>query len=73
MFCQRSGLDSGKKIGVWKFGGVIYQRSDLDLGKKVGVLNFGGRGILPKVGFGLWEENWSLEIWGRGVLYQISE
>ena len=37
VFCQRSDLDSGKKIGVWKFGGV--------------------GGVLPKVRFGLREEN----------------
>ena len=40
MFCQRLDLDSGKKIGVWKFseGGCSCQRSDLDSGKKIGVL-----------------------------------
>ena len=44
VFCQRSDLDSGKKIGVWKWGG----------------------GVLPKVRFGIGEENWSLEILGGG-------
>ena len=73
VFCQRSDLDSRKKIGVWKFWGegVFCQRSDLDSEKKIGVWQWGG--ILPKFRFGLREENWSLKIGGGGVLYQISE
>ena len=63
MFYQRSDLDSGKKIRVWKFGGGVFcQRLDLDSGKKIRVWKFGG--VLPKVRFGLGEENWSLEILG---------
>ena len=45
VFCQRSDLNSGKKIGVWKFlGGGFCQRSDLNFGKKIGVRKFGGGG-----------------------------
>ena len=122
VFCQRSALDLGKKIGVWKFGGrgvlpkvgfglreenwsleiffwggVFCQMSDLDSGKKIGVWkfwgggecsakgriwtrgrklqfgNWGGGGVLPKVRFGLREENWSLEILGGGVFCQRSD
>ena len=37
VFCQRSDLDLGKKIRVWKFWGVFCQKSDSNLGKKIGV------------------------------------
>ena len=33
----------------------------------------GEGGVLPKVGFGFREENWSLEIWGGGVFCQRSD
>ena len=43
--CQRSDLDSGKKIGVLEiWEGVFCQRSDLDSGKKIGVLVIWGGG-----------------------------
>ena len=61
-------LDSGKKIGVWKLGGgVFWKRSDLDSGKKIAVWKFGEGCVLEKVGFGLGEENWSLEMGGGGL------
>ena len=71
VFCQRLDLDSGKKIGVWKFGGggLFCQRLDLDSGKKIGVWKFGWS--WPKVRFGLGEENESLEILGGGVLPKV--
>ena len=45
-----SDLDSGRKIGVWKFflRGVFWERSDLDSGEKIGVWNsvLGGMAVL---------------------------
>ena len=126
VFCQRSDLDLGKKIGVWKFGGGCSAKGQIQTrgrklkfgnlgggcsakgqiwtrgrklefgnlgggvlpkvrfefgnlmgysakgqiqtrGRKLEFGNFRGGGVLPKVRFGLGEENWSLEIWGGGV------
>ena len=66
VFCQRSDLDSGKKIGVWKFGGVFCQRSDLDSGKKIGVCKFGGG---CSANGQIWTQGTKLEFgnWGGGV------
>ena len=65
-----SDLDSGKKIGVWKFfwgGGYSAKGQIWTWGRKekFGIF-FGRGGVLPNVRFGLREENWSLEILGGG-------
>ena len=64
MFWVRPDLDSGKKIRVFNWGGLLWVRSDLDSGKKIRVFNLGG-GVLGKVRLGLWEE---FHFRGAGVL-----
>ena len=44
VFCQRSDLDSGKKIGVWNLGGCSAKGQIWTQGRKLEFGNFGGGG-----------------------------